>query len=133
MAEIPRTYSSETELTSLTDIFYRREYMGTSLLELMAPELIFDRLWPKIQVPTQSVSIPKQTASGTRFSDASDTRKEYAPGWTPGAEIPSVTVTPGEYESHTLRAYAEGFTVPMEGKANIINIDWIAKTRRRIG
>lgn len=133
MAEIPRTYTSESEVTLLSDIFYRKEYMAQALLELMAPELIFDNMWPSMRVPDRSVSIPKQTASGTRFSDASDVRKEYAPYWEPGAEMARATISPGEYESHTLFRHALGFDVGLDARENIVNIDEVARTRKRVG
>ena len=133
MAEKPRTYTSEYEVTLLKDIFYRKEYQAAALLELMAPALIFDRIWPKIQVPDYSFSRPVQSASGTRFSDASDPRKEYAPPFQYGAESPLTTISPGQYKSYTIEQLANGFGVGLDARENTININWIAKTRQRKG
>jgi hypothetical protein len=133
MAEKPMTYTSESQITLLTDIFYRKEYQAQALLELMAPRLIFDNLWPKLKIPDRSVSLKKQTLSAARYSDAGDPRKEIAPQWEPGADIAKVTISGGEYESHTLFRHALGFDVGLDARENIVNIDEVARTRKRVG
>lgn len=124
---------SEVWVTKLKDIFYRPQYQARALYEIMAPDLIFDSMFPHIPTPDIAVNIEKKTASGTRFSDASDARKSYAPPWRPGADITVDTVSPGEYESHTLKTYARGFVVDLAAASNPLQMRWIAETRKRMG
>jgi hypothetical protein len=133
MAEVPRTNTSEIWVTKLKDIFYRPQYQARALYEIMSPDLIFDEMWPHIPTPDLAVNIPKKTASGTRFSDSSDARKTYAPPWRPGADITVDTITPGEWESHTLKTYARAFVVDLAAASNPMQMQWIADTRKRIG
>lgn len=132
MAEIPRTYTSETELTLLSDIYYRKEYQGQALMEVLAPQLIFDGLWPKVATPDYNVTIPVKSVSGTRYSDASDPRKDYAPPFEYGAKIPRVTVSGKQYKAYSMGRYALGFTIGLDARENVINMSQVAETRGEI-
>jgi hypothetical protein len=133
MTYIPRTYTSEVWVTKLKDIFYRPQYQARALYEIMAPDLIFDGMWPHIPTPDLAVSLEDRALSGTRFSDAGDVKKTWAPPWRPGADITVDTISKGEYKSYTLKTYARGFEVDLAAASNPLQMSNIADTRKRIG
>ena len=89
--------------------FLRAEFAARNADELLNPLLIWDQIFPVVTVDAQSFTYTVKSASGTRYSDSSDPRKETAPPRTPGSEFPGVTISSFERKSGSLTEYGFKF------------------------
>jgi len=133
MAETPRASTSETRLALPSDKFFRIDYQARAIADLINVELVFDRMFPKVQIPTRAFWYRRKSVSGTRYSDATDPKKEYPPPMEHGGKIAKVTVSDYQELSDTVEQYSFGFDIGLDSREEVQGIDYVVRARNSTG